>query len=175
MDCFLEQLNGIGCWYTGLQTCLWSVHVRFSELNVAQLLHLRPGWKDYSVSIFINPGPFPSPCSQLPWEAFIYKGLSLTTLHYIFIFNCLLQLTDPVCAFNTQCSTLMALNGRKQKQKCSCLPLDAGEIIWHIKSMVCMQMTFENANPLSKIKWNFYWYFINVRSFKLQSVTELDN
>lgn len=107
----LEKPDVMGCWYTGLRTCLWSVRVRFSELNVAQRLHLRPGWKDYSVSIFINPGPFPSPCFQLPQEAFIYRGLSLTALHYIFIFTCLVQLRDTMCAFNAQWSTLLGLNG----------------------------------------------------------------
>lgn len=117
VDCFLKKLDGLGGWYTSLQTCLWSVRVRFSELNVAKRLHLRPGWKDYSVSIFINPGPFPSLCSRLPWEAFIYRELSLSALHYIFIFNCLLQLTDSASAFNTQCSTLLVLNGRKLKLK----------------------------------------------------------
>lgn len=45
----------IGLW---ARVCLWSVLVRSRELNVTGRVHLRPGWEDYSVSIFINPGPF---------------------------------------------------------------------------------------------------------------------
>lgn len=75
VDCFLKKLDGMGGWYTSLQTCLWSVCVRFSELNVAQRLHLRPGWKDYSVSIFINPWPFPLPCSPAAMGGFYLEAI----------------------------------------------------------------------------------------------------
>lgn len=38
--------------------CLWSVFVRLTELTVARCVHLRPGGRDYSTSLFIKPKPF---------------------------------------------------------------------------------------------------------------------
>ena len=123
---------------------------------MAWRLHLRPGWKDYSVSIFINPGPFPSACSRPPWETFIYRGLTLAASHFIFIFNCLLQQTHPVCSFNTQCSTLLLLNGRKTYTETLVSALGCwGNILTqcgcsaYIRSMVSMQTALMNLDPLS--------------------------
>lgn len=38
--------------------CFWSMFVRLTELTVAWSVHLRPGCRDYSVSLFIKPEPF---------------------------------------------------------------------------------------------------------------------
>lgn len=37
---------------------LWSMFVRLTELTVAWSVHLRPGRRDYSMSLFIRPEPF---------------------------------------------------------------------------------------------------------------------